>query len=58
MNNTDIRNEIKEAGLKLWEIAYALGVTDGNFSRRLRRELSDKEKTKIRKVIIEIRKGV
>lgn len=38
--NADIRRAAASAGVKLWQIAEGLGVNDGNFSRRLRRELS------------------
>ena len=57
MNNTEIRNEAKKAGVKLWQIAEKLGINDGNFSRKLRRELSSEEKAKIRAIIAEL-KGV
>jgi hypothetical protein len=51
MFNQDIRREASEAGVKLWQIAEALGMNDGNFSRRLRRELPDEEKAQIRAII-------
>ena len=51
MKNQDIRNEINESGLKLWQIAEALGITDGTFSRKLRKELPDETKTQIRGII-------
>jgi hypothetical protein len=44
MYNLDIREEIKAAGLKLWQIAQQLNITDGNFSRKLRTEFSDEQK--------------
>lgn len=44
MNNIEVRTAIKEAGLKYWEVAEKLGMNDGNFSRKLRKELSDVEK--------------
>jgi len=56
MSNADIREEIKAAGLKLWQVAYALGIkSDANFSRKLRRELSEKEKSNIRAVIVQLK---
>ena len=58
MFNVDIRNEVKQANLKLWQIAYELGVTDGNFSRKLRKELSESEKLRIREIIVKLRKEV
>ena len=51
MKNKDIRTEIKAAGLYLWQIADALGINDGNFSRKLRHELPDEEKARIRAII-------
>ena len=44
MRNSDIRQESKSAGLRLWQIAEALRMQDSNFSRRLRHELSEAEK--------------
>lgn len=54
-SNQDIREEIEGAGLKMWQVAERYGVNDGNFSRKLRLELSDEEKSKIRAIIAEIR---
>ncbi len=56
MKNQDIRNEIKVAGLKLWQIAEGLGINDGNLSRLLRRELSDEKKAEIRSIIEKLKK--
>lgn len=58
MRNSDIRQEIKSAGLRLWQIAEALGMQDNNFSRRLRHELSEAEKAKIREIIADLSKEV
>ena len=54
MENAEIRNRAKEAGVKLWEIAYRYGVNDGNFSRKLRRELPEEERKRILRIIDEI----
>ena len=54
MKNADIRSEIKTAGLYLWQIADGLDINDGNFSRKLRHELSDEEKARIRTIIAEL----
>ena len=48
MKNMDIRSEIKAAGLKYWQVADALGIMDCNFSRKLRHELPEGEKARIR----------
>ena len=54
MKNTDIREAAKTAGIRLWQIADKLGITDGNFSRKLRKELSADEKQKIIAIISEL----
>ena len=38
MSGADIKKAITDAGLKVWQVAYAYGVTDGNFSRKLRKD--------------------
>lgn len=58
MQNLDIRQEIRESGFKLWEVAYALGLHDGNFSKKLRRELPDCEKRRIRQTIQLLKEGM
>ena len=52
--NMDIRREAAAAGLKLWQVAAGLGLSDGTFSRKLRFELSEEEKTRIRAVIVQL----
>ena len=47
MCNTDIRNAAGSCGLKLWQVAEAIGLTDSSFSRKLRKELSPEEKQRI-----------
>lgn len=42
--NIDIRTKAQAAGVYLWQIAHELGVTDFTLSRRLRFELTPKEK--------------
>lgn len=54
MKNIDIREAAARAGVKLWQIADKLGIYDGNFSRRLRNELSEEEKKKIFSIIDEL----
>lgn len=54
MSNQDIRAEVKNAGLRLWQIADAIGCTDCTLSKKLRYELSSEEKSKIRKAIADI----
>lgn len=49
--NADIRSAAKNAGVCLWQIAERIGVNDGNFSRKLRRELPPQERDKIMGII-------
>lgn len=49
--NADIRQAAKSAGVCLWQIAERIGVNDGNFSRKLRRELPNQEKQEILRII-------
>ena len=51
MNNLEIRTAAQKAGVRLWQIAEAYGVNDGNFSRKLRKELSMEETKKIMDII-------
>lgn len=44
----------KSKGILLWQIADRLGITDGNFSRRLRHELTQEEQEKIKHLIDEL----
>ncbi len=51
MYNKDIRRTAAGSGVKLWQIADALGITDSSFSRKLRKELPQEEKEKIFSII-------
>ncbi|MCI8844683.1 MAG: hypothetical protein HFF08_11410 [Oscillospiraceae bacterium] len=56
MNNQDIRRTAAGAGVKLWQIAEALGIADCSLSRKLRRELPPEEKTRMLNIIRELSK--
>lgn len=51
MFNKEVRTYAKEKGIYLWEIAEALHINDGNFSRRLRKELPEAQKQEIIRII-------
>ena len=51
MANQDIRKAAKSDGVHLWQAAEMYGINDGNFSRKLRRELPATEKEKILAII-------
>lgn len=54
MCNTDLREYAKNQKVKLWEIADSLGITDTNFSKKLRYELSPEKKKEIFAIIDEL----
>ena len=54
--NQDIRKEVKDKGFKLWELANAMGIYDGNLSRRLRKEMSETQKSEIRMLLNKMEK--
>lgn len=47
MANETIRKAAKDAGLKLWEVAEIVGVTDSTLSKMLRRELAEERQRTI-----------
>lgn len=51
MQNREIREAAKRYGVKLWQIAERLGVSEFTFSRKLRREVSEDEKARIMSII-------
>ncbi len=51
MANEDIRKSLKINNIKYWQVASEYGITDGNFSRKLRKELPSEEKKKIFDII-------
>ena len=51
MENNEIRNEAAKNGIRLWEVAEALDITDSTFSRKLRRELPSEQRDHILRMI-------
>lgn len=51
MANLEIRNYAKSKSVKHWQIAEELGLTEFTFSRQLRHELSDTDKTRVKVII-------
>ena len=52
------KNEVKENGLYLWQIAEKLNMSDNWLSRLLRHELPPEKKEEIRSAIAELKEGV
>ncbi|MCC2175325.1 hypothetical protein AAAV73_06540 [Hominicoprocola fusiformis] len=51
MCNIDVRRAAAGSGVRLWQVADALGIADAQLSRKLRKELPDEEKQKIFEII-------
>lgn len=56
MANQDIRQYAKKAGVRLWEVAEFLGISDPTMTRKLRHELSETEKAKLFEIIDKLAK--
>ena len=54
--NTDIRREAKAKGVKLWEVAAELEISESSMTRLLRQELALGEKARVLSAINRIAK--
>ena len=54
MFNTDVRAYAKEKGVKLWQIAKVLGISEPTMTRKLRSELPETDKQTFRRIINEL----
>lgn len=57
MTGAEIKATILDAGLKLWQVADKFGCTDGNFSRKLRKNFSEADTKKVLQIIDELKKS-
>lgn len=55
MTGTEVKQLAKENGFFLWQIAEKLGINDGNFSRKLRKPLSDADSKRIMDAIEQLK---
>ena len=51
MQNKQIKDALKKTGLRQWQLAKRLGVSESVLSRNLREELPEEEKKRILKII-------
>lgn len=54
MCNKDLRDEMRIANVRQWEIAEAIGISEMTMVKWLRRELSDSKKALIREGISKV----
>lgn len=55
MSNIDVRTAAKNAGVFLYQVAAAMGISEPTMTRKLRFELSDQEKKPIFEAIESIK---
>ena len=51
MTGQEVRAMILDSGVKIWQVANAWGVNDGNFARRLRKDFSAAEVKRVKAII-------
>ena len=56
-NGSEVRQYILDNGILLWKVADKLGMSDGNFSRKLRHNFSEEDYNKIVSAVDELSKG-
>lgn len=52
--NQDIRSLAESKNVRMWQIADRYGLHEGNFSRKMRKPLSDADRERIISIINEI----
>lgn len=54
MFNKDVRAYAKGKGVKLWQVAKAMGISEPTMTRKLRSELPETDKQTFRRIINEL----
>ncbi len=54
MNGVDVKKLILDSGVKLWQVATRWGVTDSNFSRRLRKPFNEEDVKRVKGIVAEL----
>lgn len=57
LSNNEVRKKAKEQGVRLWEVAEALNISEPTMTRKLRKELPTAEKERILSIIEDIASG-
>lgn len=58
MKNNEIREALKEANMKQWQLAELLHISEFTLSRKLRKEIPEDEKREIISLIRNAERGV
>ncbi|MCI6651806.1 MAG: hypothetical protein MSH11_00060 [Ruminococcus sp.] len=57
LSNNEVRKKAKEQGVRLWEVAEVLNISEPTMTRKLRKELPTAEKERILSIIEDIASG-
>lgn len=57
MTGAEVKALILNSGLKCWQVAYEWGISDGNFSRKLRRPFNENEVKRVQEIIDKLKYG-
>lgn len=57
MKGAEIKAKVIAAGLKLYEVADEIGITETSFSRKLRKDFNEKDTEKVLKAIEKLKKA-
>ena len=55
LRNADLREAIRESGVRQWELAEAVGIREETLSRKLRYELEPEEKEKLLRAVEQLK---
>ncbi len=55
MTGSEVKEYIYSNGLKCWQVAAAFGLSDGNFSRKLRKPFSADDVERLKKIVVELK---
>lgn len=58
MTGAEIKKYIINSGVRIWQVAKAWGINDGNFSRKLRNDFTEEETKKVFKIVSELKKDM
>lgn len=55
MTGAEIREQILQSGVKIWQVAAAFGVTDSTFSKKLRHSFSEADTQRVLAIIAQLK---
>ena len=57
MTGSEIKQLILSEGVRCWQVAELWGISDGNFSRRLRKPFNADEVKRVKEIIKSLKNG-